>query len=278
MPFPLAAVALIAATIGAPPKAIIQGPDPGTPGEILTFDGTQSEGEPTHFSWEVTPAIQGRRQLKAFADPGQPPHSQAQVATFPGTYLLRLTVSNAEGHSTAWREWTLPGQPTPSPRPQPTPPGPLPPPPQPEPLPPNPEPAPQPDPPPPRPVPAGEFEIAPPIDALVDRLITANLAAERLRVAAELDAGASRIAAGVTVKTADQVIDQVIAPALLAAQAPAWIDRGFAAELAGLLTQTWQKHADPKAGRLRTTTKGTIVDPEAWSTLIREAATGIRGN
>lgn len=278
----------LALVIAAPPRAVIQGPEPGIAGEILTLDATESEGDPTHYSWEITPEIPGRRQLKPFADKGDPDNSKVIVATFPGTYLLRLTVSNAEGHHTAYRQWTLQGKAPPTPGPSPVPPGPLPPEPQPEPMPepdpppprPDPNPAPDPLPPPkpkpPEPLPAGEFNIAAGIDDIVDRLPSRDLETQRRRVAAELEAGAAKIAAG-AVSTADQVIDNVFATALRAAGDPVWLDRGFASEVAAVLTRAGEAHSHPQTGRLRVTPKGVLIDPEAWSQLTREAAIGVRG-
>lgn len=139
------------AAIAAPPRAVIQGAESAISGEILVLDATSCEGSPSHYSWEISPEIRGRRQMLSF-DEGR----RVIVATMPGVYLVTLTVSNADGHHTAHRQISVPGSmPDPNPTPGPTPPSPRPP--EPSPVPPtpvpNPTPAPTPLPPSPNPRP-----------------------------------------------------------------------------------------------------------------------------
>jgi hypothetical protein len=127
-----------------PPKAVIQGADPSAAGEICVFDATGSENEPTHYSWDIQPEVKGRRQLLEIEG-----KKRVVIATFPGRYLLTLTVSNPDGHSMAHKEIVIPGSaPQPAPGPQPSPPAPVP-----TPTPPSPAPTPTPGPPAPEPLP-----------------------------------------------------------------------------------------------------------------------------
>lgn len=134
----LLALAFPAFAMAGPPKAIIEGADPSISGEIVVLDGSRSEGEPTNFSWEITPEIKGRRNLLNL-DQGK----RVVVHSFPGDYLVELIVSNADGHSRAVRQLHIPGTAPPSPVPQPVPPQPVP------------NPAPGPAPAPPAPTPPG---------------------------------------------------------------------------------------------------------------------------
>lgn len=124
--------------IAAPPKAVITGADPSVAGELIELSAMQSEGDPKHFSWEITPELKGRRQMKS-VDGGQ----SVFFASFPGRYLVTLAVSNMDGHSIAHRELVIPGSVPPNPTPQPDVPSPLP----------NPAPGPAPAPPAPNPGP-----------------------------------------------------------------------------------------------------------------------------
>jgi hypothetical protein len=147
----LVLLALAGAAAAEPPKAVIQGAEPSAAGEICVFDATGSENEPTHFSWDIQPEVRGRRQLLEIE--GQ---KRVVIATFPGRYLLTLTVSNPDGHSMAHREIVIPGsapQPAPGPQPAPPVPGPTPAPPSPAPTPTPGPPAPEPSPPQPAPGP-----------------------------------------------------------------------------------------------------------------------------
>jgi hypothetical protein len=129
---------LAGAASAEPPKAVIQGAEPSAAGEICVFDATGSENEPTHYSWDIQPEVKGRRQLLEIEG-----KKRVVIATFPGRYLLTLTVSNPDGHSMAHREITVPGAaPLPAPGPQPTPPAPGPTPAPPTPAPPSPTPGP----------------------------------------------------------------------------------------------------------------------------------------
>lgn len=147
-----------------PPQAVIRGPEASIEvGDIVPFSALQSAGEPTHYDWEISPRVGNRVQLRSSGTGSLDLQTcpEVFVAPIPGRYLLRLTVSNAEGSSTVFRDVVIPGQtPMPTPRPVPEPlPTPTPPsPPQPQPGPPGPAPAPTPD---PLPVlPAGRFGFA----------------------------------------------------------------------------------------------------------------------
>lgn len=123
----------------AAPRAVISGPERAISGEIIELSAAQSEQEPTHYSWEISPQLRGRRQLRV-----SPAGVTAIVASYPGEYLITLTVSNSDGHSTAHHQLSIPGttppNPVPGPLPDNTPPGPAPAPPAPGPTPPGPSP------------------------------------------------------------------------------------------------------------------------------------------
>ncbi len=146
------------------PQAVIRGPEASIEvGDIVPFSALQSAGTPTHYDWEISPRVGNRVQLRSSGTGSLDLQTcpEVLVAPIPGRYLLRLTVSNADGSSTVFRDVVIPGQtPMPTPRPVPEPiPTPTPPnPPQPQPGPPGPAPAPTPD---PLPVlPAGRFGFA----------------------------------------------------------------------------------------------------------------------
>lgn len=135
----------------AAPKAVINGPTNAVPGELIVLDASQSEGEPTHYSWRISPEIKGRKQIGPL-DGGR----KLQMASFPGRYLITLVCSNADGNDVLAWQVDVPGTPPcPAPDPQPVTPQPIPVDPAP-PRPPAPDPNPAPTPPapvPPQPVP-----------------------------------------------------------------------------------------------------------------------------
>ncbi len=138
----LACLVIGSTAAAAVPKAVITGPEQAILGEIIELSAASSDGEPLHFSWEITPEIRGRRQLKV-----SPSGESTIVASYGGDYLVTLTVSNADGHSTAHHPLHIPGTAPPQPSPQPVPPGPVPTP--------GPNPSPGPAPAPPAPTPPG---------------------------------------------------------------------------------------------------------------------------
>ena len=154
----LAAVLLLSAVASAAqPRAIITGPNTGTPGEFLTLDASTSEGDPKHFRWSIAPELRGRKQLLPSLT-----GERCTVASFPGRYLVTLAVANDDGIDSLTWQIEIPGNaPCPPPEPQPVTPQPV--------IPPGPTPIPQPVQPvtPVNPQPAdntpgpGEFGIAP---------------------------------------------------------------------------------------------------------------------
>lgn len=194
--FPKAPLLLFGLLIGPPlaeakePKAIISGPRYAEPGEDVFLDFSQSENEPDRYHVAITPNNPGRSQLEIM-DGGR----RARVKTYPGTWHVRLIVSNEDG----WDEHThtiiIPGNPpcpTPPPTPNPLPPLPEPPePPSPTPTPqPEPKPTPAPDPQPITPEP-GRFALAP----AVFRLASSAKAATRVADCQMLGRECRRIAA-----------------------------------------------------------------------------------
>jgi hypothetical protein len=180
----------------APPKAIINGPVTGTPGELMVLDASQSEGADL-YRWSVSPDLVGRKTFETLCNDA----SRIRICSIPGRYVYTLAVSNAEGIDLL--SWTvdIPGNPPPNP-PTPGPPGPnpeptpepLPPAPNPpEPTPPTPGPTPPPD---PEPLPEGRFGIARDIFIWSTAVKTKSLKSECLAIAEACAAVRSQIAAG----------------------------------------------------------------------------------
>lgn len=197
----------------AAPKAVINGPQTGTRGEILILDATQCEGEPTHFTWRITPELKARKQLE-LKDGGR----RVQVASYGGSYVVTLTVSNADGNDVVTWPLVIPGDaPCPSPEPQPVTPTPVDPipvdpapprPPAPEPVIPTPPPAPQPvTPTPPAPSP-GRFGIAARVRAAVLGVSSPTRAAEVAKLRARLTDLKAQGAAGSL--NAQQFLDALV--------------------------------------------------------------------
>ncbi|WLD11868.1 hypothetical protein [Planctellipticum variicoloris] len=191
----------------APPTAIINGPTTGVRGEILVLDATGCAGEPTHFTWKINPELKGRKQLDV-KDGGR----RVQVASYGGSYVVTLLVSNADGNDVLTWPLTIPGDmPCPSPEPQPVTPTPVEPipvepapprPPAPEPVIPMPTPAPQPvTPTPPAPTP-GRFGIAARVRAAVLGVSSPTRAAEVAKLRSTLTSLQQQGAAG-TITTQD---------------------------------------------------------------------------
>lgn len=118
----------------AAPRLVVNGPTTGTPGEILTFDFSETEGETLRYRVTIDPTLKGYKQV--YHD--GPTASRANIASFPGTYRVRIIAWNADGLDEWERVLVIPGTP-PCPPPDPVPPMP--------PIPPNPgPPAPSPTP------------------------------------------------------------------------------------------------------------------------------------
>ncbi len=228
-----AAVAFVLTTTlaeAAAPKAILRGPNSIEVGDIVVFSGADSANEPTHYDWEVTPSLANRVQLvsmdgKALSDQDS---ERVQVAPIPGEYLIRLTVSNADGSSTTFQRIKIPGVapgpipgPTPAPSPIPSPtPSPVPPAPGP-----TPGPAPAPSPPPaPQPVeptfPNSPFGLAMPAYKAAKSVNSPNRQAEAACLVKACETLTAEIAAG-TLKQ-PQAIANRIGESIDQCSPPAW--------------------------------------------------------
>lgn len=218
----------------AAPKAVLRGPTSIEVGDIVVFSGADSANEPTHFDWEVTPTLANRVQLvsmdgKALSDQDS---ERVQVAPIPGEYLIRLTVSNADGSSTTFQRIKIPGVapgPVPGPFPQPAPtPAPLPAPnPAPTPPAPGPFPAPSPAPAPPQPpqpveptFPNSPFGLAMPAYKAAKSVNSPNRQAEAACLVKACETLAAEIAAG-TLKQ-PQAIANRIGESIDQCSPPAW--------------------------------------------------------
>lgn len=127
-----AVLSLAACANAAAPRAIVTGPNTGTPGEFLTLDASTSEGDPKHFRWSIAPELRGRKQLLPSLT-----GERCTVASFPGRYLITLAVANDDGIDSLTWQIEIPGNaPCPPPEPQPVTPQPV--------IPPGPTPIPQP--------------------------------------------------------------------------------------------------------------------------------------
>lgn len=224
----LLALLFTSAAQAAAPKAVINGPTNAVPGELIVLDASQSEGEPTHYSWRISPEIKGRKQIGPL-DGGR----KLQMASFPGRYLITLVCSNADGNDVLAWQVDVPGTPPcPAPDPQPVTPQPIPVDPAP-PRPPAPDPNPAPTPPapvPPQPVPPTPPAPTPPDPApsrfgIRDRVRTAILgissptrAAEVAQLRGKLQVLQQQAQAGQL--TQQQILDGMVAE--LKALPPSW--------------------------------------------------------
>ncbi len=263
---------LAAVCPGAPPRAIINGPATGTPGEILYLDASESTGEPTHFRWSVIPEIAGRKQI----EPAAADQAKIRIASFPGAYRYTLVVSNADGADLVYWDVVVPGTPPPTPtppqpgpnpqpNPQPVPPAPTPPAPGPNPQP-NPEPsppAPEPQPGPPSPPPEGRFGVAPKIVEWSASVTSPTKLKDAQAFADAFESVAAAIVAG-TLRDANK-----IAEALLAA------NRANVGH--ETITKYWHGGAQNLNAHLAATfSSGKLKDSDQWATYLRECAVGFR--
>lgn len=261
----LFALLLLGGSVGAtPPTAIINGPKSAEAGEELIFDASMSEGEPTLYAWRVFPQLQGRKQLTVL-DGGK----RVRLASFPGTYLVRLMVANTEGIADHEHQVVIPGPvpcppaPTPSPvvpTPVPTPtPGPTPVP-VPTPTPPAPPVPVPPAPPMPDALPAGEFDGLPAaVRALALLVNSPNRATEAAKLADALEAVAAQIAAK-TLTGPDPIV-KAIGAAFNNSVSVAW-DAEFRAKAVA-------KMKDLFVG-------GKLPNAERWAAMLREVVIGLR--
>lgn len=242
----------------APPRLVVNGPTTGVPGEILTYDFGQSEGDNLKFRVVAEPQIVGYKHV--FHD--APTATKANVAGFPGTYRIRIQAFNAEGIDEWERILTVPGNPPcPQPPPKPIdPPSPVP----------GPTPTPVPVPvPTPDVVPVGEFNISPKVADIIKRIGPATTAAALKQLAESLDAIAAQVAAGTLTGVNDlltKIGEAVKATGVAALQAAA-------AELSKEIAAVYEKH---KRDRLAVSTLGGFKEPSGWAALIREIAVGVR--
>lgn len=254
---------LAATASAAPPKAVINGPTTGTPGEILYLDASQSQGDPKHFRWKVEPDLPGRVMFEVC---GENP-ARIRINTLAGM-ACRYTVliSNDDGpDSVAWVV-TIPGTPQPSPSPVPPKPSPPAPEPLPGPLPTPSPPSPQPSPPAPGPAPQPTPEpltgFAADVAGWANAVQSPGKVQEAKRLADACEATASAIAAGAHAGPA-AILAAIRAAnnAALGESIKAWAPFGtkYGAAL-GL------KYA---AGELGSNDK--------WAALLNETAKGLRG-
>jgi len=247
--------------VATPPMAIINGPKSAEAGEELIFDASMSEGEPTLYAWRVFPQLQGRKQL-TILDGGK----RVRLASFPGTYLVRLMVANTEGIADHEHQVVIPGPvpcppaPTPSPvvpTPVPTPtPGPTP---VPVPTPTPPVPVP-PAPPMPDALPAGEFDGLPAaVRALALLVNSPNRATEAAKLADALEAIASQIAAK-SLTGPDQIV-KAIGGAFNASVSPVW-DTEFRVKAVARMKDLF--------------VAGKLTSGDRWAAMLREVVIGLR--
>lgn len=251
----LLALLIPAALDAAPPRAVINGPTTGVPGELLTLDASQSEGDGLKYLWRVQPDVTGRKVIDVCNKDG----SRARIASLPGKWTYILVVSNAEGADLL--SWTvdIPGSPVPQPQPVPPNPNPLP-----QPIPPTPGPTPvpvpgpSPAPGPPTPAPLSRF--ATDVTGWVSLVTSPTRVADAGKLAAAADAVSAQIAAG-TARDAKAIL-----AAMLAANNAAGVDiaawKPFATKLQAYMT------AEYLAGRLSTS--------DQFVALLHDLAAGLR--
>lgn len=256
---------LAASASAAPPKAFINGPSTGTPGELLTLDASQSEGDDLKFLWRVQPDVAGRKTFQ----PTCKEQSKIHICSMPGVWSYTLVVSNAEGADLLTWVVTIPGtpQPTPSPLP-PTPPAPDP---KPEPTPPVP---PLPTPVPPGPGPAPTPTPVPPSRYGLDTLVTGWAAgipeADRIAYAGVCESVAALIVATKEnfIGDPNEVAKKVAAALTDAVKAARVTPSLKLAEVLGKLS-LWIKTRSKEKGDLKT--------GEDFAVVLREVAAGLRG-
>ena len=100
-------VLLLSATVALAdaPKAMINGPTEGYPGDFIDLDASESTAE--FYEWKVEPAQfpDGRRTFRL--DRGAAPQKSVvcAIASRPGTYKVTLVVSTSDGIAT--KDWTV---------------------------------------------------------------------------------------------------------------------------------------------------------------------------
>lgn len=99
-----------ASALAEPPRAVINGPTEGMPGDFIDLDASESVGD--FFEWRVEPSqfSDGRKTFrfpKCTGDKAITPQRSMEcgIASRPGKYRVTLVVSNAEG--IAVREWVV---------------------------------------------------------------------------------------------------------------------------------------------------------------------------
>lgn len=135
-------LALLPATLLAdPPKAVIKAPKEIKVGDFVDLDASGSEAD--FYEWRVVPAAfpDGRPTFRLEKDAERGKSKTCELTQAPGTYAVRLIVSNDEGPDFAEVQIVIPGPKCPDPVPCPECPAPIP----------CPEPIPQPIPPKPAP-------------------------------------------------------------------------------------------------------------------------------
>lgn len=240
------------------PSAIINGPRTAEPGEEIILDLSQSEGMPTLFKWSIYPKLEGRKQL-TLIEGGK----KVRVASFPGTYIVRGMVANAEGISDHEHQITIPGTipcpPAPEPKPITPTPVPIVPTPGPTPIIPPAPPTP-PMPPVPDVLPVGEFDGLPAaVRALALKVQTTNRPAEALALANALEAISAQLAAGTL--TDPSLIVSAIGDAFNTSVPASW-DGEFRAPAVAKIKALYQ------ASKLNT--------PARWSVMLREVVAGLK--
>lgn len=228
-------------------------------GDTVTFDLGASEGADRFFVM-LDNHQAGERELST-----KNKWKLTNLRTRSGEYQLRFIVSNEESTvelrrtvQVLCKEPTLPDDPVP---PTPTPPKPTPtptPPPGPPPVPPQ----------PPAPLPPGEFGVAEKVAAIVRKIDSPSRAAQATQLADAADALASEINAG-AVKNAQDVMSR-IGDGIKSLNSPVWV--ATAPTFTALMKETWFANSV----RLKVTEKFDMVQPVAWSILLREIATGLR--
>lgn len=245
----------------ASPKAIINGPTTGTPGEILYLDASQSQGEPKHFRWKVEPDLPGRVMFEVC---GENP-ARIRINTLAGMACrYTVLVSNDDGPDSVTWTVTIPGTPQPSPSPvPPTPPVPPAPTPEPQPVPPLPTPPVPPGPgPAPTPTPEPLTGFAAEVAAWANAVQSPGKVAEANRLADACEATASAIVAGAhsgpaAILAAIRAANNAALGESIKAWGPFGVKYGSALGL---------KYA---AGELGSNDK--------WAALLNETAKGLRG-
>ena len=234
------------------PVAVLSGPKTADAGEEIILDASASEGSPKVFRFFVEPELKGRKQIVTLS------RGKVRLASFPGTYAVRVVVSNDYGIDEHSMTVVVGNGTCPCPSPTPIVPVPIP-----VPLPVVPVPVPVPVVPVPVPVPGlpvGEFDGLPAaVLALAMAVNSPGRVAEAAKLADAFDAVSAQLSAGTLANPISIVA--AVGTAFNGSVPAAW-DAGFRTASVARMKALY--------------TGGKLNTPDRWAAMLREVSMGLR--